>query len=127
MPTKPAIHNDAAADAGAERQQDQVVDVFARAEPLLAERRGVGVVLQNDRLAEPAADLIAQCHAFERRQVVAVGDDALLHADEAGHGHADAGEPFLAKLVLQHADGCDDVVDHRVATLLEVCRAGMFA
>ena len=42
-----AAGDDAAADAGAEREQHQVVHVAAGAHPLLAERRGVGVVLQD--------------------------------------------------------------------------------
>ena len=44
-----AVEDDAAADAGADGDQQQVVDVVAGAELELAPRGGVGVVLDHDR------------------------------------------------------------------------------
>ena len=41
-----AIADDAAADAGTERQQHQIVHVASGADPLFTQRRGVGVVFE---------------------------------------------------------------------------------
>src|SRR2546428_410601 len=51
--------DDSAADARAQSQQDQVVVVTAGAHPLLAQRGGVGIVLEHYRRAELALDLVA--------------------------------------------------------------------
>ena len=122
-----AVENDASADARAERQQHQVVHVTARSEPLLTERRRVGVVLQDDGRAEPLVDFIAQRKAFERWQVRRVLDDAFFQTDEAGNGHADARALLLAKALPQRLDGRDNVAHHRLAALPKADRPALFA
>ena len=61
----PAARNDAAADAGAEGQQDEVFHVAPGADPFLAQRGGVGVVLQNYGRAE-AAEISSRTGKFSR-------------------------------------------------------------
>ena len=62
-----AVEHDAAADAGAEREHDEVVGAAARAEPPLGERGGVRVVLDRRRHAEALAQHVA------RRDVLRAG------------------------------------------------------
>ena len=52
-----AVEDDAAADAGADGDQEEVVDVLAGAEGELAPRRGVGVVLHHDRQVDARLQL----------------------------------------------------------------------
>ena len=84
-----AVIDDAAADTGAEGEQDKVVDVAAGTVPLFAEGGGVGVILEDDGCAELLADGIAQGEVFERFEVIGTEDDALAQADETGDADAD--------------------------------------
>jgi hypothetical protein len=88
-----AAGDDAAADAGAQRQQDQIVHVASRAHPLLAQRGGVGIVFQDDMRAQAAFDLGTDGEVFQRREIVRVADDAFLQQDETGDADADARQP----------------------------------
>ena len=65
-----AVKDDAAADAGAEGQEDEVVDLFAGAHPGLAEGGGVGVVLEDDGGAEAAFDIVADGEILQIREVI---------------------------------------------------------
>ena len=53
------VDDDPAADPGAEGEQHQTVEVAAGPDPVLAERRRVGVVLEGGRLAEGLVDVVA--------------------------------------------------------------------
>ena len=61
-----AVEDQAAADPGAEREHDHVVGAAARAEAVLRERRGVRVVLERNREAEPRREVVAEVEAGER-------------------------------------------------------------
>ena len=56
---QPAVGDDAASDAGAERQRDRVRRARRRAEPVLAECGAVAVVLDQHRRVELAPDEVA--------------------------------------------------------------------
>ena len=58
---QPAIGDDAASDARAERQRDGMGRAGGRAEPVLAERRAVPVVLDQHGRVELAPEEFAQC------------------------------------------------------------------
>ena len=73
--------DNSAADARAQRQQHQVVHVAPRAHPLFAQRRGVGVVLQNHARLQPPLDLIADRKILQAGQVVGIRDDTLPSAE----------------------------------------------
>ena len=85
-----AVEHDAAADAGADGDQQQVVDVVAGAEGELAPRRGVGVVLDDDRQVDALLELGPEVD-------VAPGDVGREHdhgarlVDVAGGADADRG------------------------------------
>src|SRR5690348_14051824 len=60
-----AAGNNAAADAGAEREQHQIVYVAAGAHPLFSEGRRVGVVFEDDPGMEPSFHFIAKRKILE--------------------------------------------------------------
>ena len=84
-----AIVNNAAADAGAEREQNEVFDVAAGSDPLFAEGGGVGIVFQNDRGIEAAREFLANGEVFKRGEVVGVADHSVLKRNKAGDGDSD--------------------------------------
>ena len=53
---QPAVEDDAASDAGADRNADGVPRAARRADPPLAEHRAVGVVVERGRQAEPVVN-----------------------------------------------------------------------
>src|SRR2546422_167662 len=60
---------DAAADAGAEREQDEIVDPLARTEKKFAQSRGVGIVLNFDIESELRLKPVAQRIVRKIRQI----------------------------------------------------------
>ena len=101
---QPTAEHQPAADAGADGDQQQVVDVGARAEAELAPGRDVGVVLHHDRQAEVALELgTADAHdggaagvggEVQQRALAETGpgaddDELALAADGAVGGAAD--------------------------------------
>ena len=82
IPSEPrqnfSVDDDAAADAGAECEQDEIVDVAARSHPFFAERGGVGVVFENHFGAETLFDFIPHGVVVELRQVGRADDDPLI-------------------------------------------------
>ncbi len=89
-----AVH-DATTDAGADRDEQQVVGVLAGTEAELAPRRSVGVVLDDDGQVDEGADALAE----RLLAPVDVGREAHgrpVLADEAGGTDADAGGLLLA-------------------------------
>ena len=62
---EPSVDHHAAADAGSERERDEVVRAPARADPPLRERDRIAVVLDPDRQREPLAEM---CREVERAQ-----------------------------------------------------------
>src|SRR5204862_1046796 len=72
--------------AGSDRQEREVVDSTRDAEPTLAERREVDVVLEHHRVAEPRPDLVAE------RATLETGHVARL-PERPGRGFDDAGNP----------------------------------
>ena len=85
---EPAADHDAAADAGAEGQHHHVVEVAARAEGELAERRDVRVVVDADRDLEAPLHLVAESHLADR-DVDRAEDDAGAMVDARRHAEAD--------------------------------------
>ncbi len=55
-----AVMDDATTDAGADRDEQQVVGVLAGAERELTPRRGVGVVLDDDREVDQRGDVLGE-------------------------------------------------------------------
>ena len=84
-----AVVDDAATDARAERPEHEAAGVFGGADPELAVRGGVGVVLQERRLAEPACRLVANMQVVPQRQVRRGEQHAPLDVHRAGRGQAD--------------------------------------
>ena len=83
------VDDDAAAEAGAQRDGDRVVGACERAGLVLAVSRSVGVVLKDDELAVRAVgDHLAQLEVLEV-QVVGELDDAGRAVDGAGASDAD--------------------------------------
>ena len=81
--------DDAAAHAGADGDEQQVVGVLAGAEAVLAPGRGVGVVLDDDREVDQLADGLGQRFV----DPVDVGGErhrGAVDVDEAGRADADA-------------------------------------
>ena len=96
-----AVEDQPAADAGADRDQQQVVDVVAGAVGELAPRGGVGVVLDHDREVEPGLELGLEVDVAPREvgreqhrgtRLVDVAGRADPDADD-GRGWRPAGPP----------------------------------
>jgi hypothetical protein len=63
---RPAVEDQPAADAGPERQQDEVGRSAARSELPLGDRSGVAVVVDPDRKPEPFGHPVAEIDVGER-------------------------------------------------------------
>src|SRR5262249_14376437 len=68
-PVQLSSEDEADAETGADREEDEVVDTPGDAKPLLAERREVDVVLEGGGDPEAALELLADRPAVERREV----------------------------------------------------------
>ena len=79
-----SAQHEADAEAGADRQEDEVVDAARDALPLLAQRSEVDVVLEGDREAEPRLEFAAKLAALEIREVRQM-DLPRSRVDHAGH------------------------------------------
>ncbi len=127
MPTEPCNtrppDDDAAADAGAKRQQNQVVHAPARAHPSFAQRGGVGVIFQDHPGAQLRFDIVANGEAFEFRQVVGADDDAPFHLDETRHRHPEANQAMVGEPAPQAHNGGDHVGDNGLRAFVEVRRS----
>src|SRR5262249_12079275 len=86
---QPAADHHAGADARAERQKPEVVDVPRRALPALAERRHVGVVVDLHRRLEPRLHELAERHVRPAREIVGADDAAGRHVGHAWRADAD--------------------------------------
>ena len=81
-----AAEHEAGAEAGADREEDEVLDAARDASPLLAERGEVDVVLERHRQLEPLGELVARAPpsrpgTFVERRRRSRRDDAR-HADD---------------------------------------------
>src|SRR6185437_10547495 len=92
------IGDDTAADSGAEREQNQIVDIAARSYPRLAERSSVRVVFKNHGRAVSLRDLGGQGVAFKFRHIVRANDFSYFDQNEAGNADADTAQIARAKL-----------------------------
>ena len=96
-----AAQHEPGAEAGADREEDEVLDAPGDAEPLLADRREVDVVLERHRESEPRLELGAEGQALEAGDVggqldpVAVGG-ATTPGTPTTRGRAAAGRPLAA-------------------------------
>ena len=89
--------HDAATDAGAERHQQQVVDVFAGTEPELAPGGRVGVVLHHDRkihdLPDPCGErFVSPFDVGREPHRGAIDVDEASGSDADGDGHLVTGQ-----------------------------------
>jgi hypothetical protein len=105
--------DNAAADAGAECEQDQAVDAAARSGPVFADGRRVGVVLEGGRQLEHLVDVIADGDVLPRLQVGRIEDQAGGDVHGAGRGDANGGD--LIEFQPRGGDG----LTHRLAHLLQ--------
>ena len=109
-PMEPAVHDDTAADAGADGHADHVVDdVLGGAEPELSPRGGVGIVLHHGRQPGRGRHLVTDRHVppgeVRREQHRRPPD-----VDESGRADADRLDVATAAELVDHSD---DVVDDR--------------
>ena len=79
-----AVEHQPGAEAGADREEGEVVDAARHAAPLLAERREVDVVVDPDRDAEALLELGAEGAALHPGHVVGEVHVAGLRLDDAG-------------------------------------------
>jgi hypothetical protein len=118
-----ATDDDPAADSGAERHEQEVVDALRRTVRALGQRRHVGVVVDDDRAAGRSREALAHRRTHEGRDVRRVVDHAVV-VDHAGR--AQAHRDRVGRRARQGVDrvrhGGDDVVERcrrRRAALVE--------
>src|SRR6185437_11452425 len=80
--------DNAAADAGAEREQHHALRFLPRTDPEFAISRGVRIVLIDRRFAERLANVLANRHILPRLQIRRIENEAGLDVHEAGGGDA---------------------------------------
>ena len=85
-----AAQHEPGAEAGADRDEDEVVDAARDAAPLLAERGEVDVVLDRHRQSEPLRELAREAVALEPGHVRRERDARRLALDGARHAEHDA-------------------------------------
>ncbi len=94
-----AIHNDAAADARAERDGNKILYAGARSGLRLAKGRTVGVVFQINGLADPFTQHLLRRNVL-KIQIVGEFDNACRLIDRARRADADGGD------ILHGEPGC---------------------
>ena len=91
---QPAVHDDAGAQAFAREDEHDVVDVLRHPLPAFGQHRQVGVVVEQDRPSDAAADRGGgDRDVGQARQVLRVGRRVDPPAGTDRGGHADTGRP----------------------------------
>ena len=118
-----SVRDHTPSDPGAERDEDQVVNLASRAKAELAPGGGVGVVFEREGEADPRLQLVFQGDALYGVQIW--GEDHLVffREDEASDGQA---HPVDLEPILHLEDGPGDALQkaygrsrRRIARLLE--------
>jgi hypothetical protein len=89
-PIEMILYDDAAADAGADREVDHIGEAFARSEAVLTHCGGVRVVLHDCEQPCCLRDAVAERKVLEPRQVGAFNDDARVGIQRARRSDADS-------------------------------------
>src|SRR5204862_1830185 len=110
-----AIDDDPAADAGPERETDDVVRAARRSAPPLPVDRAVRVVVERCRQAEAFAHAVAQRHVGPA-EIGRQQDDAGLGVERTRRADADAFD-FLSRFLDRRLGKLDDPADHRIGAL----------
>ena len=103
------VDDDAAADAGAEGEADEVFHAPAGAAFPFGEGHAVGVVVDGDGEGDLGFEEGFEGDLVPAGDVGELGDDAFFEVDEAGHADADGGDAGVAAAeVLDDADDGGD-------------------
>ena len=108
-PVQPVVDHDSAADAGAEREHDQVTRLVSRPQPPLGERCGVAVVLDTGRQCIARASAFGEVHGVERK-VHRTEGDAGPAVDVERHAVADRRRTVGNQVVDDAVDGPENLV-----------------
>jgi hypothetical protein len=92
--SRPA-RDDTRSQARADDQADEILDLFAGAEALLAEREAIGVTIDPHRDAILLLEQAAQGDFFPGWNIRGVENGAVLDANQAGDADSDAGHASL--------------------------------
>ena len=113
-----AAQHEAGAEPRADREEHEVVDALRDAEPPLAERGEIDVVLERDALAQPLFEICGVAPSVQPRNVRREPDGAGLLLDDA----RDADDGLVDQLVRQagRADERVAQLDDRVERALGV-------
>ena len=112
---EPPVDDEAAADAGAERQHDRVARPARLAPAPLGEHRRVAVVVDRDGQAEPLGQHVAHGDAVQR-EVVGVERHARLRIDQAGDAEPDR-EHLRGRRLDRLLHRLDELVDQRAGVV----------
>lgn len=104
------VNDDAAADAGPEREQDHAFGIASGPDPVFPEGRRIGVVLKGRRFAERVGDVLADRHVFPRAQIGRIEDDAGGNVHRPRRGDADGADGFQTQP--RRGDGTADGFAH---------------
>src|SRR5438045_618908 len=94
-----AVEDQSPADAGSDRDADDVRSAARRALPPFADRRAVRVVVEGRRQIQSLADAIAQ-RKVSPAEVGCDDDDALVAIERAGRANAAAEEGLSGRVGL---------------------------
>src|SRR5262249_49968841 len=92
-----AAQDEAGSEAGADREEDEVVDAARDPTPALAERGEVDAVLDRDRRPDARGELAVEVLVLEAGHVLCERDPAGCGVDRAGHAEDDAVDEVVAR------------------------------
>ena len=123
-----AVEDQRAADAGGDGHVDHVVVAAARAQLVLGQRGGVGVVVQPDRHLQPLGQHGAHGQVVQRDDVAGFDHHAVFIIDKGRKGCADAAHVGRGHAAVGHElpHLCGQMIDHFVGFQLLV-RQGLQA
>ena len=122
---RPRRRGDAAADAGADLDEQEVVDRAGDAGVLLAERHDVDVVVDQHRAAELAGERVPDREAVPARHDRRRDRDAVAEADRAGHAGPGPREGARGVGGAQLADHLQRAADDDLGAPPDVDRLGL--
>ena len=97
-----ALHDDTAADAGADGDADEMLIVLARALPALAQRRAIGIVFDCHGEIGQLCEQFAQVFAVKIVQRPGFGRFASMVIDMSWKTHANTGDLVLLAVLIHY-------------------------
>src|SRR6185312_8421295 len=104
-----AADNDATADTGAQRNENQLVDILTGPHPFFAERRCIGIVFEYDVDIQCISHFVPHRKAFKAWNIGRSNYHAGSHLNETGYSDANATQSRRSDSRANRLHGSDDI------------------